>query len=108
MKTSKVKVTRSVGKVDLVLEKEQAEKWPNLGDPLDGGETFLKASQLSPEFRDWEVSGKVHVTHDVVHLTLMPPVDNKVRVFYVRSTDLFYVRVFAFRAFTTSCQPATT
>jgi hypothetical protein len=81
MKTDKLKVAHSIGKVEIVLAKMTPEKWPNLGEALEGSGQLVKATSLRLEYRDWILAGKEEVTHDVVHFVLKPPIYNKVIVF---------------------------
>lgn len=43
------------GKVEVSLDKSEAGKWPNLGDPLPGNGEFCRERELDLCYRDWKL-----------------------------------------------------
>ncbi len=68
-----VKCSASTGKVEVILGKCEAVKWPNMGEALEGNDAYEPESQSRTVFRDWILVSRAAVTPDVDHLVLEYP-----------------------------------
>lgn len=87
---SKVRVTKSTGKVELTLNKFESNRWPNFGEPIEGeNDVYCKQSELKTEFREWKLVDRVNVTHDVDRIVFEPLQNNEVFIVNVKQNQIF-------------------
>ena len=69
------------GKVEILLKKKNSERWNQVGQPLQGHDTWISQDKLPttidlnlfPKHRFWRLVSKTSVTHDVNHYIFEPP-----------------------------------
>ncbi|XP_053143113.1 cytochrome b5 reductase 4 isoform X2 [Hemicordylus capensis] len=66
-----VQVSEKVGKVEFVLKKKETLSWKNLGQPLEGHNSFVKCTDRGLYYRKCKLISKANVTHDTRLFCLM-------------------------------------
>ena len=75
----KINVGSASGKIEIIFQKQAGSelRWPNLGTPLTGNNSFVTCAQFESrsfdEYRTWTLVSREPVTHDVDHYVFEPP-----------------------------------
>ncbi|KAK2527715.1 cytochrome b5 reductase 4 isoform X2 [Columba livia] len=68
-----VNITEKVGKVEIILKKNDNIHWKMLGQPLENHNTFIKRTDRGQFYRKCKLVSKTEVTHDTKLFCLMLP-----------------------------------
>ncbi|XP_056421991.1 cytochrome b5 reductase 4 [Hyla sarda] len=52
------------GKIEVILHKEDCKSWKNLGQPLEGNNSFIKKSQRGVYYRSCRLASKTEINHN--------------------------------------------
>ncbi|NXX19155.1 NB5R4 reductase, partial [Podargus strigoides] len=75
-----VNIAEKVGKVEIILRKNDNIHWKMLGQPLESHNTFIKRTDRGPFYRKCQLISKTDVTHDTKLFCLMLPKSTHLRV----------------------------